>query len=314
MGLARTAPPKQKHPCLLLVDSNNRREPLPNGDAMYQMTNDFVEANGIKLHYFRTGRVDRPTVILLHGVTDSGKCWSSVAAELADVYDVVMPDARGHGRSDAPELGYGEEDRAADVAGLIRALRLDRPVLLGHSMGAATAISTAALFPDLVRAVILEDPPWPGRSYGSTAEEREARAQQWREDIDRMQRKSIGELIAEQRQQYPHWSDDELNPWAEAKQQVSANIASMMLAPRRRWSDYLRQAGCPLLLIVGDVERGAIVSPATINEAKMFWQNGRAYHIPDAGHNIHRDQFQLYMKVVRAYLREVLRKELSTPG
>lgn len=281
---------------------------------MHQLTNDFVEVTGIRLHYYRAGRTDRPSLILLHGVTDSGKCWSRVAEELIDSYDVIMPDARGHGRSDAPNIGYGEEDRAADVAGLIRALGLDRPVLIGHSMGAATAISTAALFPDLIRAVILEDPPWPGRSYGATPEEREARMHQWKADIEQMQKKSIGELMTEQREQYPHWSEEELNPWAESKQQVSPNIATLMTAPRRRWSDYLRQANCPLLLIVGDVSLSAIVSPATIKEAKLFWQNGRAYHIPNAGHNIHRDQFDPYIKVVRAYLREVLRKEISTPG
>ncbi len=281
---------------------------------MRQLTNNFIEVNGINLHYYRAGRTDRPTVMLLHGVTDSGKCWSRVAGELIESYDVVMPDARGHGRSDAPDIGYGEEDRAADVAGVIRALGIDRPVLLGHSMGAATAISTAALFPDLVRAVILEDPPWPGRSYGATPEEREERMRQWKADIEQMQKKSIGELMADQREQYPNWSEEELSPWAESKQQVSPNIATLMIAPRRRWSDYLRQASCPLLLIVGDVSLGGIVSPATINEAKLFWQNGRAYHIPNAGHNIHRDQFDPYIKVVRAYLREVLRKELSAPG
>ena len=93
--------------------------------------------------------------------------------------------------TDAPEMGYGVDDRAADVAGLIQELKLDRPVLMGHSMGAETAIGTAAIFPDLVRAVILEDPPWPGRFWGSTPEERADRAAQWGEDIRKQKTLSL---------------------------------------------------------------------------------------------------------------------------
>ena len=91
----------------------------------------------------------------------------------------------------------------ADVAGLIEALKLDRPVLMGHSMGAETAIGAASIFPDLVRAVILEDPPWPGRFWGSTPEERSDRAAQWGEDIRKQKTLSIEELVAQARQPAP---------------------------------------------------------------------------------------------------------------
>ncbi|MCP4687120.1 MAG: alpha/beta hydrolase, partial [Desulfobacterales bacterium] len=99
-----------------------------------------VVANGIKIHYTRTGG-DKPPVVLSHGFTDNGLCWTRAAWVLEKDYDVVMYDARGHGLSDAPEAGYSAEDHAADLAGLIQALELKdpRPVLMGHSMGASTA-------------------------------------------------------------------------------------------------------------------------------------------------------------------------------
>lgn len=53
-------------------------------------------------------------------------------------YDVVMPDARGHGNSDTPDYGYRYDDLAADTMSLINALGLVTPVLLGHSMGGMT--------------------------------------------------------------------------------------------------------------------------------------------------------------------------------
>jgi len=73
-------------------------------------------------------------------------------------YDVIMPDARGHGKSSAPEYGYRYEDHASDVAGLIKALRLPPPILLGHSMGGMTAAVTASRKPDILRGLVLADP------------------------------------------------------------------------------------------------------------------------------------------------------------
>jgi len=53
-----------------------------------------------KVHYYRTGGA-RPAIVLCHGATDNGLCWSPVAGALAEDYDVIMPDSRWHGFSDA---------------------------------------------------------------------------------------------------------------------------------------------------------------------------------------------------------------------
>ena len=117
-----------------------------------------VTANGIRLHYTRTGG-EKPPVVLAHGVTDSGRCWSAVAAALAPDYDAIMVDARGHGRSEAPATGFDPGEQAADLAGLIAALELEKPAVLGHSMGAATALALAGAYQTLPGAILLEDPP-----------------------------------------------------------------------------------------------------------------------------------------------------------
>lgn len=92
------------------------------------------EINGINIHYTRTGG-HKPPVIMLHGLMANGICWTSLARVLEKEYDVIMPDARGHGNSSVPDFGYRYEDHANDVAGLINALKLPPPILLGHSMG-----------------------------------------------------------------------------------------------------------------------------------------------------------------------------------
>ena len=101
---------------------------------MGQWQSGDVTANGIKIHYTRTGGGKTP-LVLNHGATDNGLCWTPVARALEADYDVTMPDARGHGLSAAPEEGYGAGEQAADLAGLIEALEIERPAVGGHSMG-----------------------------------------------------------------------------------------------------------------------------------------------------------------------------------
>ncbi len=73
-------------------------------------------------------------------------------------YDIIMFDARGHGLSDPPTAADPADVQVEDLAGLIRELKLDRPVLMGHSMGSTSVAHFAAKYPDVPRAVILEDP------------------------------------------------------------------------------------------------------------------------------------------------------------
>ena len=107
---------------------------------MSQLSSAGITTNGINLHYYRTARSAQtrswPSLVLLHGITDSGLCWSRVVKALAAEFEMILPDARGHGLSDKPATGYAPQDHAADVAGLIRGLGLERPILIGHSMGA----------------------------------------------------------------------------------------------------------------------------------------------------------------------------------
>ena len=88
-----------------------------------------VVANGIKIHYYRTGG-NKPPLVLAHGFSDNELCWTRVTRALEQDYDVIMPDARGHGYSEAPEKGYSSEDHASDLAGLIEALGLGKPALM----------------------------------------------------------------------------------------------------------------------------------------------------------------------------------------
>jgi N-formylmaleamate deformylase len=261
-----------------------------------------IEVNGLRLHYTRTGG-DKPQVVLAHGFSDDGLCWTPVAEVLASEYDVIMVDARGHGRSDGPEQGYGSAEHAGDLAGVIAGLRLHRPAVLGHSMGAAAVLVLAGTYPDRASAILLEDPPpwWVAGSPTGLGQERQAQMHGW---ITELKRKTREELIAEQRAASPSWSEAELAPWADAKLRLSFNALSREAAAVD-WPATGRRVTCPALLITADPERGAIVTPEAAAALQALMPQLRVVHIPEAGHNIRREQFDRYIDVVRSFLAEV---------
>ncbi len=78
-----------------------------------------VQANDITIHYHRTGGDHKPSILLLHGITDSGQCWPRVAHDLEGSYDVIMTDARGHGHS-GTSADFSIALLADDAAAVIR--------------------------------------------------------------------------------------------------------------------------------------------------------------------------------------------------
>jgi N-formylmaleamate deformylase len=261
-----------------------------------------VVANGIRLHYYRTGGA-KPAVVLSHGYTDSGLCWSPLARDLAADYDVVMYDLRAHGRSEVPETGYSADDRAADLIGLVRALRLERPALIGHSMGAEMTAYAAAAAPDLPRCVILEDPPFGRGFYAATLADREEQAALMRSQIAERRSTPLERLLAEGRTTNPRWSEDDLIPWTEAKRQVHPNAAYRRRdVPAISWRETLPRIVSPTLLLTAEVERGGLITPAVADEIVSILPNGRVVNIAGASHNIRRDRYASYLTAVQAFL------------
>ena len=265
---------------------------------------DYVAVPGLKIHTYRSGG-DKPPVVLSHGFTDNGLCWTPLARELAKDFDVIMYDTRGHGLSDSPTAeGEIYEHLAADLAGLVQKLELDKPRLIGHSLGAATVAVTAANYPDLVCCAVLEDPPWRPPSKETASQERSAAMQEWRANIVAYQSKSPEELAAICRREHPRWSEDECHPWAASKLQLDLSVFQFFVTPPKPWQEFVRRISCPILLVTADPELGAIITPEIAQEAASIWRDGRVVHLAGAGHNIRREQFGAYVKQVTEFLVE----------
>jgi pimeloyl-ACP methyl ester carboxylesterase len=261
-----------------------------------------IYTNGVNLHYYRTGG-DKPPVVLLHGFTDSGLCWTRVARDLEQDYDVVMFDARGHGLSDGPVNGFSLKLMTEDAANIIQTLELERPFLLGHSMGAATTAQVAAYHPDLVRAIALEDPPWHDFKPQSATTKDGNKAFSFEEWIEGLKTQTREERIAAGKKSNPSWSEEELGPWADSKEQLNMDVfkSGLNFEP---WREIIPRITSPTLLITADPARGAIVGPEDVREIERTWYNGRVLHIDGAGHNIRREQYITYIAAVKSFFKE----------
>lgn len=267
---------------------------------MASFTEGDVLPRDVRLHYYRDSGGARP-LIFAHGLTDSGLCWTPIAEQLRGQYDLIMYDARGHGLSDrAPADAYSFDALADDLAGLVRELGLHQPIVLGHSLGSATAALAAARSPGLFGALLLEDPPGQLASPDGAADQ--ATLERWRSDLIADQQLSAEQLIAKERARSPKWSDAELEPWADAKPRVDPNALCVITNPASEWHELVEQIDCPLLLITGDPAAGAIITQAFADELAGRWQRGQVAHIPGAGHCIRRDQPERYMQAVSQFL------------
>ena len=95
------------------------------------------------------------SLVFLHGFTLDHRMWQPQVEFFSKRFHVLCPDARGHGKSDAPLTGYSRAHRVQDLAGLVDKLRIDRFHLVGLSMGGATAIGYALERPETLRSLTL---------------------------------------------------------------------------------------------------------------------------------------------------------------
>ncbi len=256
-----------------------------------------VRCDGVDIHYYRTGG-DKPQVVLCHGLTDNGMCWQRLAAQLEVDFDLIMLDARNHGLSGAGSASL--QELVADVAAVIRALNLDKPAAIGHSVGAAVVAGLAAFHLDLVSRIVLEDPPWRVKT-APTSQRRDQKSRaafaKWVEGLADLPREQV---IAEAAKQYPDWHEDDLPAWADSKVQI--RLESMQSLDLGDWQEIVPQIQCPALLVYAEAELGGIVTAEIAAQVSALNSRFDASAIAGAGHNIRRERFDAFSSAVATYL------------
>ncbi|MBK8617892.1 MAG: alpha/beta hydrolase [Anaerolineales bacterium] len=116
-----------------------------------------ITINNANIFYetFGDDKPDRAPVLLIHGSTIDGPTdWGDIAPELAKHYKVLVPDCRGHGHSNNPNMTYSFKELADDAAAFIRALGYERAHVIGHSNGGNVALVTLMDHPDVIQTCI----------------------------------------------------------------------------------------------------------------------------------------------------------------
>lgn len=258
-------------------------------------TDGFVMANGIRIHYWRTGGA-KPPLVLAHGSSDDGLCWTNLAKELTADFDIIMFDARGHGLSDPPSASDPADAQVEDLAGLIRELKLNKPILMGHSMGSSSVAWFAAKYPDVPRAVVLEDPGLVRRGGGPGMN---VDPEKRRADILARDNMTYEELVATCLKNTPQWGRNECEIWAPSKRLHHPNTALGRIGDRPPTTELFPKITCPVLILRADAQ-GELRKQN--EEVAALLKNGKIVHIEGAAHNVRRDQKQRTLDTLKPFL------------
>lgn len=252
----------------------------------------WVRSGNLRLHVLDYGGEGVPLVVI-PGITSPAISMDFVARELTDLVRPLVLDTRGRGFSDDGPA-YSLADYATDTQAVIAGLGLDRPVLLGHSMGARIAAVTVLRTP--LRGSVLVDPPMSGPGRGPYPTTLAA----FRAQLAAAQRGTDADEVASSWPRWPHREQELRARWL-------ASCAEQAIVDTHRgfesedFFDYWPAVPAPTVLIHG--AESPVVTAAAVEEAAAANPAARLVEIPDAGHMVFWDNPTAAMKTLREILR-----------
>jgi pimeloyl-ACP methyl ester carboxylesterase len=283
---------------------------------MTQPISRYYWSQRLRLHYAVWGDEANPPLMLIHGNRDHARTWDRVAVQLKREYCVYAVDLRGHGDS-AWSVGgqYSLPEFVLDVAMLGRELNRNPLTVIGHSLGGAVALEYTGVFPQFVKKVVAVEGLGPPvrEPVAASARMRSWIGQLQEFDTRRPRRyASLEDGTKRMLEENPHLTDEmarhltlhntrpnddgtlswKFDNYVRLHSPYEFNIAEA----REIWN----QIRCPTLLIRGSESWAS--DPEQDGKATAF-HNYESVLVKDAGHWVHHDQLDVFMKVVWDFLR-----------
>lgn len=272
----------------------------------------WVHSEGLRLRYVEWGAIDAPAIVALHGLRSFAYTWEPVALPLADRFRVIALDQRGRGESDwDPQRRYFTDHYLLDLDALVAQLGLARFVLLGHSMGGATAFVYAARSPERLNALVVED-MGPGASAGGAGADRIRRELQSTpagfDDWDqaraywRSKRPGVSDAALEARVQHSMRADSQGRiVWRhDADGIAQARIGATPAQLVDLWP-HVEAVRTPTLLLRG--AQSDFLTAPTAQEMARRNPRIRCVEVPAASHYVHDDNLAGFQAALHAFLQ-----------
>lgn len=255
----------------------------------------FVRSNGLRLHCLVYGQ-GQP-LIVVPGITSPAITWEFVAERLGSDFAVIILDVRGRGLSERG-TSYRREDYAADLIGFVRQLGLERPVLVGHSMGARIVAAAAARERDAFGPVVCVDPPLSGIGRDPYP---------FRLDVylNALHATQAGATADDMRRYYPTWPERELrirSEWLPTCDE-RAVIESYCNFHIEDFFDDWPSVGSPVLFVYG--AQSPVVPPSALTELAAANPAAEIVAVERSGHMVQIDNLDTFVDVIRGYCRKV---------
>jgi len=276
----------------------------------------------LRLHFLDWGNEDAPPLLLLHGGRDHARSWDWVARDLRRDHHVIAPDLRGHGDSSWAIGGhYTVPEFVLDIAQLLDTLDRFPVTIVGHSLGGSVGIHYTAIYPDRVKKLVAIEglgPP-PAILAQQKDEPLWERAHEWIQQVrvfsSRLPRRYPSIEAAAQRMLE---ANSFLSP-AQAHHLTVHGVARnedgtytwkfdnyvRIFYPQRYGADEIRglwgRITCPTLLMRGAESWAS--DPSEDGRAEAI-QNARLVNVPEAGHWVHHDRLDEFLREVRAFFDE----------
>jgi len=259
-------------------------------------------------------------LVLLHGVL---RCWQDfmpVLPSLSSRWHVFAIDHRGHGKSQQAPNEYLVRDYARDVEAFIRDAVDEPTVIYGHSLGAMVAASVAASLPDLVRGVVMEDPPFATMGDGITENSFFSLFSGIQELVGKgLNANGLARELPEMLIGSPgdsHWRrlGDVRDPVSlRFMAKCLADIDPTVLRPivEARWlenfhyEEILSRLRCPSLLLQGDQDAGGMLSDKDAQRIVEIAPDCLLVKVLGCGHLIHWSRSETALQMIHAFLESL---------
>lgn len=265
---------------------------------MKELKRGYVNGKDVRLAYIDFGGSGE-NIVLLHGLMSRASNWYETALWMKKSYHVIGFDQRGHGRSEKPTLDYSRDLMIEDIAIAINELSIHESIVVGHSMGGSIGWGLAALYPKLVKALIIEDKSAQSPPLDALEEWRKF-FESWPVPFSCLKEAYLffGDI-------HPTYADhfiellkeEELGYYPIFEFEHLLKILSLSFG-KSRW-DELEQIRCPSLIIKG---ASSMFQREHAEKMSKLIKNCQLVEIPNAGHVVHDDQPKLFRTAIENFL------------